>query len=144
MGNLNFLLGRSDFKAASDIIESVSTFPQFNERNENLALASSLLVFKSQSQQCWLIFTSQRIYFVVDDNEVSETKTLWARDREKIVKNGRIDLDMKIISQSKESSKLLFGKMNKGFLFTNSLFKDQTITGLILKLVSNHFLSVEN
>lgn len=143
MSNFNFLLGRSDFNDVSDIVETVSKFTKFNDKTENLSLASSLLVFKSQTQQCWLIITSQRIYFVVDDNEVSETKTLWARDRENIVKDGRIDLELKIISQSKESSKLLFGKMNNGFLFTNSLFKDQTITGLILELVSKHFLSVE-
>lgn len=141
MLNLNYLLGRSDFKSTSLVIESVRSFYSFNSKKEDLALASSLLVFKSQSQQCWLIFTSQQIYFVVDDNEIPETKTLWARECDNFIVNDRINLDMKIVHKSKESSNLLFGKMNKGFLFTNSLFKDITITGLILKLAYKHFLN---
>jgi len=139
MSLIKNLLGRSDFKPASSIIESLSSFPSFNFKNEDLLKAEALLVFKSQFQQCWLVFTSEGMYFVVDDTEKGETKVLWERERVKMILNERFDLSLKIEPQSNETSKVLFGNMNKSFLFTKSLFKNESITGLILKLVSKHF-----
>ncbi|TOO83445.1 hypothetical protein, partial [Vibrio parahaemolyticus] len=102
---LNFLLGRSSFKKKAQVIECIRSFERFNEI-ENIDEADALLVFKSETQQCWLVFTNLRMYFVIDDSEQSLLKTLWARDKENIVVNGRVNLHLKEERQSKETGRL--------------------------------------
>ncbi|HGZ7315135.1 TPA: hypothetical protein ACOL2D_004571 [Vibrio parahaemolyticus] len=140
MGIFNKILGRSEFQSSLSIKETITRFDKFDEDLEDVNSAELLLVFKSKTQQCWLIFTSERIYFVVDDIEQELTKVLWARNKENMVVDGRIDLHLKERPVSKESGELLFGKMNKGFLYTRSLFQSGSIGGVVLQLAAKHFL----
>ncbi|EOB4247330.1 hypothetical protein ACIL2N_003179 [Vibrio metschnikovii] len=136
---LNFLLGRSSFKKKAQVIECIRSFERFNEI-ENIDEADALLVFKSETQQCWLVFTNLRMYFVIDDSEQSLLKTLWARDKENIVVNGRVNLHLKEVRQSKETGRLYFGKMNNSILYTYSLFSNSSPSGVILALANKHFI----
>ncbi|EGR4191454.1 MULTISPECIES: hypothetical protein [Vibrio] len=136
---LNFLLGRSSFKKKAQVIECIRSFERFNEI-ENIDEADALLVFKSETQQCWLVFTNLRMYFVIDDSEQSLLKTLWARDKENIVVNGRVNLHLKEERQSKETGRLYFGKMNNSILYTYSLFSNSSPSGVILALANKHFI----
>lgn len=136
---LNFLLGRSTFKDAPQIIQSVKNFDRY-EDSEHLDDADAILIFKSEIQQCWLVFTSLRMYFVVDDSEKGITKAVWARDKQNIIVNGRVSLHIKEEKQSKETGKLLFGKMNNSILYTYALFNSTSPAGLILDLAEKHFL----
>ena len=136
---LNYLLGRSDFHNQEQVINAVRNFERFDNR-ENLEKASALIIFKNQTQQCWLVFTNLRIYFVIDDAEKSLLKTLWARDKENLIKNGRVNLHLKEEQHSKETGKLLFGNMNNSILYTYSLFKGIGIAGTILTLAQKHFV----
>lgn len=140
MGMFNRILGRSEFQSSISIKNAITHFDKFDESIEDVASAELLLVFKSKTQQCWLIFTNERIYFVIDDTEQELTKVLWARNKDNIVVDGRIDLHLKERPVSKESGELLFGKMNKGFLFTRSLFQGGSIGGVVLQLAEKHFL----
>ncbi|BCK15080.1 TPA: hypothetical protein RUZ63_002869 [Vibrio cholerae] len=136
---LNFLLGRSSFKKKAQVIECIRSFERFNEI-ENIDEADALLVFKSETQQCWLVFTNLRMYFVIDDSEQSLLKPLWARDKENIVVNGRVNLHLKEERQSKETGRLYFGKMNNSILYTYSLFSNSSPSGVILALANKHFI----
>lgn len=136
---LNFLLGRSSFKKKAQVIECIRSFERFNEI-ENIDEADALLVFKSETQQCWLVFTNLRMYFVINDSEQSLLKTLWARDKENIVVNGRVNLHLKEVRQSKETGRLYFGKMNNSILYTYSLFSNSSPSGVILALANKHFI----
>ncbi|AVI65758.1 hypothetical protein CKQ84_07545 [Shewanella sp. WE21] len=136
---LNFLLGRSSFKKKTQVIESIRSFERF-DKCENVDEADALLVFKSDTQQCWLVFTNQRMYFVLDDSEQSLLKPLWARDKENIVIDGRVNLHIKEERQSKETGKLYFGKMNNSVLYTYSLFSNSSPAGIILALANKHFI----
>ncbi|WP_038182939.1 hypothetical protein [Vibrio rhizosphaerae] len=136
---LNFLLGRSNFNRKEQVIESIRTFERFSEC-EDIEKADALLMFKSDTQQCWLVFTNLRMYFVIDDTEKSLLKTLWARDKENIVVDGRIDLHLKEVPYSKETGKLYFGKMNNSVLYTHSLFSHASLSGIILALANRYFL----
>ncbi|EJI85276.1 hypothetical protein AEST_19330 [Alishewanella aestuarii B11] len=140
MSLVRMLLGRRDFYQTEDVIEAVKTYEHFSAENENLTQAEALLVFKSDVQQCWLIFTSERMYFVIDDSEKNLLKVLWARDRDKSVKDNRIHLDLKSEDLSNKTGKVLIGNMNKGFMYTKSLFAGASITGKILKALNKHFL----
>ncbi|KJV27312.1 hypothetical protein [Pantoea sp. SM3] len=137
--NLEFLLGRKSFSHEKDIIKSISQFEKF-QPNELLGKVNSLLIFKSETQQCWLIFTSLRMYFVIDDIDKGLIKVLWAREREKAISNGMINVHLKEESLSKETGKLYFGKMNNSILFTKSLFKNSSISGKVASLLKEHFL----
>lgn len=136
---LNFLLGRSTFKEAPQIIQSVKNFDRY-EDSEHLEEADAMLIFKSETQQCWLVFTSLRMYFVVDDSEKDITKAVWARDKQNIVVDGRISLHIKEEKQSKETGKLLIGKMNNSILYTYAIFNGASPAGFILDLAEKHFL----
>ncbi|TOM79811.1 hypothetical protein, partial [Vibrio parahaemolyticus] len=86
------------------------------------------------------VFTNLRMYFVIDDSEQSLLKTLWARDKENIVVNGRVNLHLKEERQSKETGRLYFGKMNNSILYTYSLFSNSSPSGVILALANKHFI----
>lgn len=137
---LNFLLGRSSFKNQKQVIESIRSFERFDEQ-EKVEDADALLVFKSDTQQCWLVFSNLRMYFVIDDAEQSILKPLWARDKKNIVVNGRIDLHIKEERHSKETGKLYFGKMNNSILYTYALFDRTSLSGLIFALANKHFIN---
>ncbi|EMW0956466.1 TPA: hypothetical protein R6W42_001709 [Citrobacter freundii] len=137
---LGFLLGRREFSSESEIINSIKDFERF-QPDELLNKVSTLLIFKSEIQQCWLVFTSQRMYFVIDDIDKDIIKTLWARDKENLIVDGKIALHLKEENHSRESGKLYFGKMNNGILFTKSLFRNKSISGTILSLLGKHILT---
>lgn len=137
---LGFLLGRREFSSESEIINSIKDFERF-QPDELLNKVSTLLIFKSEIQQCWLVFTCQRMYFVIDDIDKDIIKTLWARDKENLIVDGKIALHLKEENHSRESGKLYFGKMNNGILFTKSLFRNKSISGTILSLLGKHILT---
>jgi len=137
---LNFLLGRSSFHDKETVIESVKLFDRFSDC-ENTNQASALLIFKSDTQQCWLVFTDHRMYFVVDDSEKQLLKAMWARDRDKLVTGERINLHLKETNHSNTTGKLFFGNMNNSILYTYSLFQGMGISGSIMSLANQHFLN---
>ena len=139
---LNFLLGRSSFSKKDQVISSVRNFEKF-EKDERTEDADALLVFKSETQQCWLVFTDLRMYYVLNDTERSLLKPMWARDKENIVIDNRIGLHLKEEKHSKETGKLYFGTMNNSILYTYSLFESTSISGAILALADKHFLPKE-
>lgn len=138
--SLKFLLGRKEFSPENIIVKSICHFERFKSQ-ELQEEVSSLLIFKSEIQQCWLVFTIMRMYFVIDDIDVGVIKVLWARDRENIVTDGSINVHLKEESFSKETGKLYFGKMNNSILFTKSLFKDHSVSGKVISLLQEHFLN---
>lgn len=135
----NFLLGRSSFSNKDEVIKSIQNFERF-DIVEKLEDTEALLIFKSDTQQCWLVFTNLRMYFVINDTEKSLLKPMWARDKESVVNQGRIDLHLKDERYSKETGKLYFGNMNNGVLYTYSLFQSTSLAGAILALANKHFL----
>ncbi|WP_127025290.1 hypothetical protein [Rheinheimera mangrovi] len=141
MSLTRILLGRREFRSTDEVIESIKDFSLFQQKIEDLSLAEALLVFKSDTQQCWLVFTSERMYFVVDDTEKNLLKALWAREKENAVDNDRITLDLKTESISSKTGQVLIGNMNKGFMFTKSLFSTGSVTGKMMTLLNKHFLN---
>lgn len=140
---LGFLLGRNEFSPEPKIVHSIRSFERFQKEELNDKI-DSLLVFKSETQQCWLVFTSQRMYFIIDDIDRKLIKPLWARDKENIIEDNRINLHLKEEDYSRETGKLYFGKTNNSILFTKSLFINKSISGLILSLLQKHLLNKDD
>ncbi|MCA3902317.1 hypothetical protein JKP31_13480 [Vibrio vulnificus] len=136
---LNYLLGRSSFKKKEDVINSIQCFERY-DHSELSQDTDALLVFKSETQQCWLVFTYLRMYFVIDDSEQSVLKAMWARDKINLVVSERVNLHLKEESHSKTTGRLFFGNMNNSILYTKSLFQSISISGAILALANKHFL----
>jgi len=136
---INYLLGRSEFQKKEKVIGEIRNFDRFDD-SENLANADALLIFKNETQQCWLVFTNLRIYFVIDDTEKSVLKAMWARDKTNLIVNGRVSLHLKEEQHSAETGKLFFGKMNNCILYTYALFKGVGISGSILTLAKKHLV----
>ncbi|WP_104398587.1 hypothetical protein [Vibrio penaeicida] len=136
----NRMLGRSNFNASETIRDSISTFNKFDFDLETPESTGTLLVFKSKTQQCWFVFTSERLYFVVDDIEQDLVKVLWARDKENMIVDGRLSLHLKETEHSRETGRLFFGKMNNSILFTKALFGGGSVSGLIIGMAQRFFL----
>lgn len=136
---LGFLLGRDEFSPESKIVSSIKDFERF-QSEELQEKIDTLLVFKSETQQCWLVFTSLRMYFVIDDIDKGIIKPLWARDKDNMISNDLINIHLKEESYSKETGKLYFGNMNNSILFTKSLFRSKSISGEVLYLLNKHLL----
>lgn len=140
MGILKKLLGKRDFYSSSEVKKSITRFERYDDKIENFEDSKTLLVFKSDTQQCWLVFSTERMYFVVDDAETDELNALWARDKAKCLVGGRINLHLKTKDKSSSTGVVLFGDMNKGFAYTKSLFESPSITGQIMNNLNLQFL----
>ena len=131
---INFLLGKREFSNQQSITDAIKKSPKFTPEESAL---KSLLVFENDTQKAWLIFTPLRMYYVLDDTEKETPDTLWARDTDKMSINDRISLHIKTKDISKTTGTVHFGNMNKGFMYTKSLFKNSTIDGEIYRYLGN-------
>lgn len=131
------LRGARPFAVEQEIREVVNCCQYFESQSEKIEQASLLLIFSTSSQKSWLVCTSKRLYFVLDDLTVKSPEVKWRRIKERLIKEGRIIIDLKIEDQSENTGKVFIGNMNKGFLYTKSLFLEVGIKGSIYSLIKD-------
>ncbi len=113
------LTGARSFFNKEDVIQAVKECAYFDISTENIDNCDLLLIFKTSSQQSWLVFTEQRIYFVLDDKKQTKPDVLWRRVRDHLVADGRVVINLKLDDKSDRTGRVNIGQMNKGFLYTN-------------------------
>ena len=134
------LRGARPFAEEDEIRESIQKCEYYDPESERIENASLLLIFSTSSQKSWLVCTSQRLYFVLDDLSYGWPEVRWRRVKDKLVKDGRIIIDLKVEDRSEKTGRLSIGRMNKGFLYTKSLFSESGIKGSIYSLIENQML----
>lgn len=138
------LLGARPFASGDDILSAVRSCLYFEPKEEDISEADLLLIFQTSSQQSWLVFTSERIYFVLDDIRNSAPQVRWRRVKEKLVDRGRVIIDIKLEDKSDSTGRINIGRMNKGFLYSKHLFVNSNIKGDIYKLIKHHMLQTDH
>lgn len=138
------LLGSREFYQEEGIRDAVVNCPYFDSSVENIEKADLLLIFKTSTQQSWLVFTEQRIYFVLDDKGETKPDVRWRRVKDHLVADNRVTIDLKLENKSGKTGRVNIGRMNKGFLYTKGLFESNSIKNAIYSLIEKHMLQREN
>ncbi len=134
------LRGARPFAEESEIRDTVRKCQYFEQEIEKIETASLLLIFSTSSQKSWLVCTSERLYFVLDDLSFGWPEVRWRRVKDKLIRDGRVVIDIKLEDRSKSTGRINIGRMNKGFLYTKSLFSASGIKGSIYSLIENQML----
>ena len=138
------LRGARPFSDEHEIRESVRKCKYYDKEIERIESSSLLLIFSTSSQKSWLVCTSQRLYFVLDDLSYGWSEVKWRRAKEHLIKDSRIIVDLKLEERSEKTGRLSIGRMNKGFLYTKSLFTESGIKDSISSLIENQMHSSNN
>ena len=144
MSFATFLLGGRGVFTENEIRAAVKKCPYFDSAIENIDTSDILMIFKTSSQQSWLVFTEQRVYFVLDDKNETQPDVRWRRVKEKLVADGRVLINLKLEDKSEETGRVNIGKMNKGFLYSKRLFYEVGIKKRIYELITKHMLNQSN
>ena len=138
------LRGARPFADKNEIRESVSKCEYYDSTVERIESSSLLLIFSTSSQKSWLVCTSQRLYFVLDDLSYGWPEVKWRRVKDHLVKDGRVIIDLKLDDRSEKTGRVSIGRMNKGFLYTKALFQESGIKGSIYSLIKSQMLNSNN
>jgi hypothetical protein len=136
-----FLLGRSDFKSADEIIALVGQSPFF-EAQENIEQAEALLIFQTSRQQTWLVATNRRLYCILDDLNKGFTQVQWTIPKNELVdERGRIIVPMATGHKTDKTGLLDIGKRHN-WLFSKRLFVDKDLLAKIQDMIVRRMTSV--
>lgn len=138
------LRGARPFADKNEIRESVRKCEYYDSKVERIESSSLLLIFSTSSQKSWLVCTSQRLYFVLDDLSYGRPEVKWRRVKDHLVKDGRVFIDLKLDDRSEKTGRVSIGRMNKGFLYTKALFLESGIKGGIYSLIKSQMLESNN
>jgi hypothetical protein len=138
------LRGARPFADEHEIRESVRKCEYYDPEAERIETSSQLLIFSTSSQKSWLVCTSQRLYFVLDDLSSSGPEIKWRRVKDYLIKDSRVIIDLKLEERSEKTGRVSIGRMNKGFLYTKSLFTEPGIKGSIYSLIKNQLIASKN
>ena len=134
------LRGARPFADEHDIRESVQKCEYYDPKSENINSASLLLIFATSNQRSWLVCTSKRLYFVLDDLSFGWPEVRWRRVKDRLITEGRIIIDLKLEDRTEKTGKIYIGRMNKGFLYSKALFLEPGIKGSIYSLIESQML----
>jgi hypothetical protein len=136
----SILLGGRSFFKEDGIRQTVKKCSYFVPSTENIDSSDLLLIFKTSTQQTWLVFTEQRVYFVLDDIRQTDPEVRWRRIKDKLVTGNRVAIDLKLEGKSEKTGRINIGRMNKGFFYTKHLFLGSSIKKRIYTLIEKHML----
>ena len=81
---------------------------------------------------------------MLDDLSYGWPEVKWRRVKDHLVKDGRVIIDLKLDDRSEKTGRVSIGRMNKGFLYTKSLFLESGIKGSIYSLIKSQMLESNN
>ncbi|USD20200.1 hypothetical protein MJO52_14055 [Microbulbifer variabilis] len=136
------LLGARKFASQTRILKVLKSSEYFDHSSENIKEVTLLLIFKTSTQRSWLAFSNHKIYFILDDLSRELPEVRWRRIRQNIISNNRITLDLKLEEFTENTGRVNIGRMNKGFLYSKSLFLNEGIKKMIFKLIQEKMLNV--
>ena len=134
-----FLLGPGNFRTQDEIKEIVRTDPRFDHSAELFQDLGALLIFKTSTQQTWLVASNMRLYCVLDDIKNRFTQLQWALPRGELVSPaGQLVVHIRWRDRSASVGLLDIGK-HAGWLYSKRLFDeppDKRISELIQKAMT--------
>ena len=134
------LLGGRPFFSESEIVHAVDKSAFFDPEKEDLSKADLLRIFKTSTQQSWLVFTNEKMYFVLDDMNDRAPDVRWTKYKDRIVQDDHVILDLKLEDKTEKTGRVNIGQMKKGFLYSKRFFEGLGINARIYDLIVKHML----
>lgn len=134
------LLGGRPFFSASEIANAVNKSTFFDPEKEDLSEADLLRIFKTSTQQSWLVFTNEKMYFVLDDMKDKAPDVRWTTYKDRIVQDDRVIVDLKLEDKTEKTGRISIGQMKKGFLYSKRFFEGLDINARIFNLITKNML----
>ena len=118
----NKLLGFRDFSKLEEIKKTISS--KFNfDKDENIDKAKELIIFETSRQKTWIIATEKKLFCVLDNVENDTFEIRWHMAADEIIKDNKIDLDIKVVDSYKKNTGLVdFGKNHREWLYSKKYF----------------------
>ncbi len=125
MNLIESLLGYRSFSSELEIREAVKTSRSHDSSSESSDDASSLLIFETSRQHTWLVATSERVYFILDDvrKPAPQIKRAVRRGDLQVGPDGRIAVDTQ--SRSTSTGLVDIGLRRRGWLYSKDLFSSR-------------------
>ena len=135
MNLIESLLGYRSFSSELEIREAVKTSRSHDSSSESSDDASSLLIFETSRQHTWLVATSERVYFILDDvrKPAPQAKRAVPRNDLKVGPDGRIAVNTQ--PRSTTTGLVDIGLRQRGWLYSKDLFSRRPIEHAIDELL---------
>lgn len=134
------ILGYRDFAKLETIKMAISSKLQLTS-GETLDKAGTLIFFKTQRQQTWLLVSNKNLYCILDDIQTDNAEIRWQMTKADLFDNSKnFKLKIKIISEYKEKSGLIdFGANHPNWLYSKDLYQSaEKLRTDIEELIKNH------
>lgn len=132
-------LGYRDFCSEARIRESIRESKHFNSGNESPPRSSCLLIFRTASQQTWLVTTPVRLYVVLDDIRKEGPKVIRSIPSNSLFhEDGSPKMGIKVHSRLHGYSEGIGGlefENYRNLLFSHKLFRDATVEERVTELL---------
>ena len=117
-----YILGFRDFSK----IEEIKKFINLNlyySKEEDILNAEHLLLFDTSKQKTWILISNLRMFCVLDDISKDTFQPRWHLNKNEIIRNGKIILEIKVHEEYSHNSGLIdFGNVHKKWLYSKKLF----------------------
>lgn len=133
---LNIALGYRDFLSKSEIINNIEKSKNYKPDQESPDSSEALLIFKTSKQQTWIVCSTQRLYIMLDDVRKDRPSINKSISKNRLVANSQLSADIVEKDKSEKSGRLLIGDMPKGYLFTKSIFANDSIVNAVSTLIT--------
>lgn len=125
----NFFDNKAKFRNVWDVKLAIKTSKSY--KNEPVETAKVLNFFSTSKQKSYLVATDETVYCIVDDARKEQPKVNWSESKSKFV-----EVKISTTPKTDKTSFVNFGENHKRWLFTKSIFADNTIENKISEILS--------
>lgn len=127
MSLANFLLGRRTFCPEHKIIEQIERSKNYRDDLVD-GSAHALLIFDTSNQHTWMVCSTIRLYFILDDIRKSEPQIQWSTKQ--------IPPKVSLDTKSERTGVIRLNDRPRGWLYSKRLFAAVPIETQIENLVT--------
>ena len=120
MSELRNLIDFRRFAEPRDLLHAVQEGQASPKADENIKSAITIMAFETSNQRNWLLFTSKRVYCLLDDRRKEKPKVRWSVP---ISKSSNTNIEVR--DYTKDSGVIVVDADNT-LLYSKRLFSDMT------------------
>lgn len=136
----SFFSDRTTFESVESIKNFIKNSKNYDSSKESPEKSNSLLIFNTSSQQTWLIATEMRLYCILDDLRKPTLHINWSINRDQIIQNNKIIIDLNTRDKTENTGLLDIGKYHNKWLFSKKLFLRESIITMLKTMLTKSML----
>jgi WD40 repeat protein/tetratricopeptide (TPR) repeat protein/predicted Rossmann-fold nucleotide-binding protein len=122
------------FSSLDQVLWAITKSKAYNKSSEGSSQPASLLIFKTSTQQTWLVATAARLYIVLDTPAKSYLKVQWSIAKRHLVNDRSVKVRIVITKRTGRAGLVQIGSSRQWF-FSRQLFPEDTLGRRIEELI---------